>query len=951
MNFKNLFTALVVLFFVYGKVNGQTVSPWRIHEGNEGVVQFMNAFNGDPRAYDKMKIPAKDDAGWKDAPKDANGNVYLDRSSTLRCLQELDFTYFETTVNIPANMTVNEFKVSYDKADDGARIYFFNSKFPGGTFDPTADLIISQGRDNTGSVNLKDKIAAGDNRVVIVQFDDCADRNSVHNIKIAVNGKQIAPAVASKAQASTIKSDPNGGVTIFEHLNYGGRKCSFGVGSYDITASEYNDIISSIKVMSGWKVTIFEHWKTSGAQVEITSDVADLNTFKFNDIMSGLVVERVSSSAGVNIAKGKQCKASSEAYGGVASRACDGNTNGAFGQNSCTHTKDENDPWWEIDLGSIYDVSKITIWNRTDECCWNRLQGFYVMCSETAITSNSTSAEWQYKGGSCSFNSASQTNLSLDGNKRCRYIRVCIPGSMKVLSLAEVEVFGQVSKNQTATAVTTSSSSKGSAGVNIAKGKQCKASSEAYGGVASRACDGNTNGAFGQNSCTHTNDENDPWWELDLGAIYDVSKINIWNRTDECCWNRLQGFYVMCSETAITSNSTASEWQYKGGSCSFSSASQTNLSLEGNKRCRYVRVCIPGSMKVLSLAEVEVFGQVSKNQTATAVTTSSSSKGSAGGGASISTGKQCKASSVAHGGVASRACDGNTNGAYGQNSCTHTNDENDPWWEVDLGAIYDVSKITIWNRTDECCWNRLQGFYVMCSETAITSNSTASEWQYKGGSCSFSSASQTSLSLDGNKRCRYIRVCIPGNMKVLSLAEVEVFGQLSKEQTASATATAAAATSLPDKFKVLAFSVHEGKQEQDKYWFAINNGGSRGSILSTSKLVNGSKWMEIQRMDLGNNVFAFKVNNAGDDMYLVARDNKEVHIEKAAGGKVPEGAKFKTVAALTSSKGANANNFRSFESVKFAGHFLRHSGYVLFVHTNNNTELFKQDASWLIEKM
>ncbi len=793
MNFKNLFTALVVLFFVYGKVNSQTVSPWRIHEGNEGVVQFMNAFNGDPRAYDKMKIPAKDDTGWKDAPKDANGNVYLDRSSTLRCLQELDFTYFETTVNIPANMTVNEFKVSYDKADDGARIYFFNSKFPGGTFDPTADLIISQGRDNTGSVNLKDKIAAGDNRVVIVQFDDCADRNSVHNIKIAVNGKQITPEVVKTASAAVkpapavaLKSDPKGGVTIYEHINFGGRTCSFGVGTYDITATEYNDIISSIKVMSGWKVTIYEHWQTTGANVEITSDVADLNSVKFNDIMSGLVVERVSASS--------------------------------------------------------------------------------------------------------------------------------------------------------------------AGGVSVAKGKQCKASSVAYGGVASRACDGNTNGAFGLGSCTHTNDENDPWWEVDLGSIYDVSKITIWNRTDECCWNRLQGFYVMCSETAITSNSTASEWQYKGGSCSFSSASQTSLSLDGNKRCRYVRICIPGSMKVLSLAEVEVFGQVSKNQTATAITTASSSKTSVGGGSNLCVGKQCKASSVAYGGVASRACDGNTNGVFGQNSCTHTNDENDPWWEVDLGSIYDVSKITIWNRTDECCWNRLQGFYVMCSETAITSNSTASEWQYKGGSCSFSIASQTNLSLDGNKRCRYVRICIPGSMKVLSLAEVEVFGQLAKDQTVKAN-TAAAATSLPDKFKVLAFSVHQGKQEQDKYWFATANGNTRGSILSTSKLVNGSKWMEIQHMDLGGNVFAFKVMNAGDDMYLVARDNKEVHIEKAAGGKVPEGAKFKTVSALTTAKNANANDFRSFESVKFGGHFLRHAGYVLFVHPNDNSELFKQDASWLIEKM
>lgn len=313
----------------------------------------------------------------------------------------------------------------------------------------------------------------------------------------------------------------------------------------------------------------------------------------------------------------------------------------------------------------------------------------------------------------------------------------------------------------------------------------------------------------------------------------------------------------------------------------------------------------------------------------------------------IAKGKACRASSVNFGGAASRAVDGNTNGAYSGNSCTHSNDENDPWWEIDLGANYDVSKIVIWNRTDDCCWNRLQGFYVMAAEHAITANSTEGQFQFKsGGALSFSNDSQSSMTLEGNKKCRYIRIFIPGNIKILSLAEVEIFGQTSKTQTSSS-----AATSLPDKFKVLAFSVHQGKQEQDKYWFAINNGGSRVTILSTSKLINGSKWIEIQRIDLGNNIFAFKVLNAGADMYLVAKDNKEVHIEKAVGAKVPDGAKFKTVVALTSAKGANENDYRSFESIKFSGHYLRHKGYVLFVHPNENTELFKQDASWLIEKM
>ncbi len=160
-----------------------------------------------------------------------------------------------------------------------------------------------------------------------------------------------------------------------------------------------------------------------------------------------------------------------------------------------------------------------------------------------------------------------------------------------------------------------------------------------------------------------------------------------------------------------------------------------------------------------------------------------------------------------------------------------------------------------------------------------------------------------------------------------------------------------ATVDLPSKFKVLAYSVNEGKGDKDAYWFGLNNNDSRGRILSQAKLGSDAKWMEIQSIDLGNDTYAFKVTNAGADMYLTARDNKEVHVDNAAGGQIPEGAKFRSVSPMTSAPGAQELNFRSFQSVKFADHYLRHSGFVMFVTTSNGSELFKQDASWLIEKM
>ncbi|MCB9304667.1 MAG: AbfB domain-containing protein [Lewinellaceae bacterium] len=36
----------------------------------------------------------------------------------------------------------------------------------------------------------------------------------------------------------------------------------------------------------------------------------------------------------------------------------------------------------------------------------------------------------------------------------------------------------------------------------------------------------------------------------------------------------------------------------------------------------------------------------------------------------------------------------------------------------------------------------------------------------------------------------------------------------------------------------------------------------------------------------------------------------------------------------------------SFESVNFPGHYLRHSGFVMYLHKNDNSDLFKKDASF-----
>ena len=40
--------------------------------------------------------------------------------------------------------------------------------------------------------------------------------------------------------------------------------------------------------------------------------------------------------------------------------------------------------------------------------------------------------------------------------------------------------------------------------------------------------------------CTHTYQESDPWWRVDLGRVEPVAEVNILNRGG-CCGDRLNG--------------------------------------------------------------------------------------------------------------------------------------------------------------------------------------------------------------------------------------------------------------------------------------------------------------------------------------------------------------------------------------------------------------------------
>ena len=50
--------------------------------------------------------------------------------------------------------------------------------------------------------------------------------------------------------------------------------------------------------------------------------------------------------------------------------------------------------------------------------------------------------------------------------------------------------------------------------------------------------------------------------------------------------------------------------------------------------------------------------------------------------------------------------DGNNNGEYLDNSCTHSIWDTETWWQVDLGSNYRIHSVVIYNRNlfGNCVW-------------------------------------------------------------------------------------------------------------------------------------------------------------------------------------------------------------------------------------------------------
>ncbi|KAG9462682.1 hypothetical protein GDO78_023328 [Eleutherodactylus coqui] len=123
---------------------------------------------------------------------------------------------------------------------------------------------------------------------------------------------------------------------------------------------------------------------------------------------------------------------------GYAKNAIDGNKDTTYHDGSCTHTTQTPNPWWQVDLKQVYNISKIIITNRLD-CCSERLLGAQVRIGNSPDNNNPVCG---------TVTSVANVTLPFCCNGMAgQYVSVVIPGRSEYLTLCEVKVY-QVQYNQ-----------------------------------------------------------------------------------------------------------------------------------------------------------------------------------------------------------------------------------------------------------------------------------------------------------------------------------------------------------------------------------------------------------------------------------------------------------------------------------------------------------------------
>jgi hypothetical protein len=407
---------------------------------------------------------------------------------------------------------------------------------------------------------------------------------------------------------------------------------------------------------------------------------------------------------------------------------------------------------------------------------------------------------------------------------------------------------------------------------NLALNRQARQSS-LYDGSPNNGPAGGVDGIKNRGFGFSTNQEQSPWWMVDLGANYALSEARIFNRLD-CCSERARTLQILLSQDG-------QNWQtvYRHDGTVFGGVDgrQLSVALQG-RTARYVRLQLAED-NLLHLDEVEVYGQepasgltqtpasglplgnaippVGGSQIPAGAGFPPAQIGSVpqvGTGTNLALNRPTRQSSLYNGAPGY----GSSNGVDGKmGAFFHTDQEAAPWWQVDLGAAHVLSEVRIYNRLN-CCSERARTIQVLLSQDA-------GNWQtvYSHNGSVFGGADGRPLVVPLNGRtARYVRLQL-AESNYLHLEEVEVYGQRAGGAAASASSipttagtpagpasantTSGAGTMLPTRNLALnqptrESSVYNGLPGDS----SIGVDGKTGSIFHTNQ--EAAPWWQV---DLG----------------------------------------------------------------------------------------------------
>ena len=227
-------------------------------------------------------------------------------------------------------------------------------------------------------------------------------------------------------------------------------------------------------------------------------------------------------------------------------------------------------------------------------------------------------------------------------------------------------------------------------------------------------------------------------------------------------------------------------------------------------------------------------------------------------GENIAAHKPASQSSIAYGGEASRAVDGNRDNAWSHRSVTHTDFQDHSWWKVDLEKEESVGTVRIYNRGDGDVAKRLSNFDVILLDKAgneVTrqhidslNNQPTIDVQFSG------------------INARYVKIELNNTKTPLSLAEVEVYRSVKEKSATSSKSENRSKTDFTAELNHYLFDLN-----YDKTDILTRRGEALEHYTNTSTKQQGNEFVVVEKVkkSLSNGSSDVAINSNGD-IYLGA---------------------------------------------------------------------------------